>query len=90
MWSVRFVSFSRNWMFGGSFCGRLRFGSVRRDDRFVSFRFALIKHIFRFVSFRFRFTDGLTSVSSLEEKNTMLETSLRFRRIGKDSRFESL
>ena len=76
MGSVRFVSFSRNWMFGGSFRGRLRFGSVGRDDRFVSFRF--------------RFTDGLTSVSSLEDKNTMLETSLRFRRIGKDSRCESL
>ena len=29
-------------MFGVSFRGSLRFGSVRRDDRFVSFRFALI------------------------------------------------
>ena len=61
MGSVRFVSFSfsRNWMFGVPFRGSLRFGSFRRDGRFVSFRFALIQHIFRFVSFRFRFTDGL-------------------------------
>ena len=44
MGSVRFVSFSfsRNWMFGVSFRGSLRFGSFRKDDRFVSFRFALI------------------------------------------------
>jgi hypothetical protein len=62
-------------MFGVSFRGSLRFGSVRRDDRFVSFRlvsfrFAVIEHIFRFVSFPFhrRF---VTSVSLLEEKITI-------------------
>ena len=46
-------------MFGVSFRRSLRFGSVRRDDRFVSFRFA--SHLFDIfsVSFRFHFTDGL-------------------------------
>ena len=92
MGSVRFISFSfsRNWMFGVSFRGSLRFGSVRRDDRFVSFR--VVSHLFNIfsVSFRFRFTHRLWLQWVRSRKKYYMLESLRFRTIGKDSRFESL
>ena len=84
MGSVRFVSFSfsRNWMFGVSFRGSLRFGSVRRDDRFVSFRF--VSHLFNIFSVSFRFVSQ--TVCDFSEfawgKQCYILESLWFRRIG--------
>ena len=75
----------------------VRFGSVRRDDRFVSFRlvsFRFVSQLFNIFSVSFRFVSVSQTVCDFSEfawgKNYYMLVSLRFRRIGKDSRFESL
>ena len=66
------------------------YGSVRFAEMIGSFRF--VSHLFNIfsVSFRFRFTDRLWLQWAPSRKKYYILESLRFRTIGKDSRFESL
>ena len=90
MGSVRFISFR----FPGTGCLAFRFvgayGSVRFAEMIGSFRF--VSHLFNIfsVSFRFRFTHRLWLQWVRSRKKYYMLESLRFRTIGKDSRFESL